>query len=343
MNITGLEYYAATVLIFACINAIAALGFNLQIGHAGIVNLAILVLISAGGYMTGIAAMPPPPHDGFTQYIGGFGWAFPWNVLFGAGCAGALSALLGLVALRRLRADYLALTLVAILEGLQVLVTSDRKLFNGTTGLINIPAPFIDQLDPATFQWVFGGICLVALVVTYWIIARVTSSPIGRAIKAAREDEEAVASLGRDPWAFKMVAFVIGGCAAGLAGGLTALYATGWSPAAWLPQESLLLLTVVIIGGRGRNLGAVVGSFVVYGLIVQASSLLPPSDLTGRLPELQTLVLGALLLIFLWFRPEGILPESKEKFPARRDQPPPVATAVGASEQTANAVGERVT
>ncbi len=284
--------------------------------------------------MTGIAALPPAPHNGFTHYIGGFGWAFPWDVLFGALCAGVLSAFLGIVALRRLRADYLALTLVAILEGLQVLVTSDRALFNGSSGLINIPAPWADQLDPAVFQWVFGAICLVALVITYWVIARVTSSPMGRAIKAVREDEEVVASLGRDPWAFKMVAFVIGGVAAGLAGGLTALYATGWSPAAWLPAESLLLLTVVIIGGRGRDLGAVVGSFVVFGLVVQAASLLPPSDLTGRLPELQTIVLGALLLAFLWFRPEGILPESKEKFPSRAEPVPlGVAGAAGPDDR----------
>jgi len=327
--LSGIEYYASTILIFTFINAIAALGFNLQIGYAGIVNLAILVLFAVGGYMTGIAGLQPPPNDGFTHYIGGFGWAFPWDLGFGVVCAGGVSVLLGFVALRRLRTDYLALSLVAILQGLQVVVVSDRLLFNGTTGLVNIPVPGIDQLTPDQFQWAFAAISLVALIATYLIIARVTSSPLGRAIKAVREDEEAAASLGRDPWMFKLVAFVIGGCAAGLAGGLTALYATGWSPAAWLTPESLLLLTAVIVGGRGRNIGAILGAFIVYGLVAQAANLIPPGDLTARLPEIQTILLGTLLLVFLWFRPEGVLPETKEKFPPRGRAPMTMGSNAG--------------
>lgn len=310
-----LEYYLATLGIFACLNAILALGFNLQFGYAGIINLGFFVLVAVGAYMTGIAAVGPPPHDSVTQYVGGFGWAFPWDVLFGTACAVAFSLLLGLVALRRLRHDYLALSLVAILEGLQVLTTNDLRLFNGVTGLTNIPGPWSDQLSPSDFQLVFLGIALGALGVTYFLISRLTGSPLGRALKAIREDEEVAASLGRNTWRLKMVAFLVGGAVAGLGGSLLAVYATGWSPSPWAPEESLALLAAVIIGGRGRNLGAVLGVVVVQGFIVQGSGFIPQIGSVTVLPQLQAIAIGLLLLAFLWFRPDGILPERKEKFP----------------------------
>lgn len=311
---SNLDIYLISIAIFICIQAIAALGFNLQFGHAGIVNLGFIALVAVGAYGTSIAAVGPAPNDGVTEYVGGFGWPFPWDVLFGTACGVLFSFVLGVVALRRLRHDYLALTLVAILQGLLILVDNNPRFLNGATGIANVPGPWADSLSIGDYQLVFLGISLVALIGTYLFINRLTSAPLGRAWRAVREDDEVVASLARNPWRLKMVAFLVGGAAAGLSGSLLALYATGWSTTAWQPDEALALLAAVIIGGRGRNLGAVIGSFIVIGLIVQGTSFIPQIGSVALLPQLQSMALGLVLLAFLWFRPEGILPERKERF-----------------------------
>lgn len=321
--------YVITILILVCLNAIAALGFNLQFAEAGIVNLAYIMLVAVGAYMTGIAAVgPPPPGDVTTHYIGGFQWAFPWDLLFGVACAVVFALLLGLVALRRLRHDYLALALISILQGMQILVGTNTRLFNGITGITGVPAPGGD-LPLLQSQLVFLGVSVVCLVLTYTLLSRITHSPLGRALKAIREDEEAAASLGKYTVVFKLTAFAVGGGIAGLSGGLFAMYAGGWSSTAWLPQEGLILLAAVIIGGRGRNLGVVVGTVVTVGVIQQASGFLPlpPGISITILPQLQVMLLGALIIVFLWLRPEGILPEQKEKFEKITFEPVPAASA----------------
>lgn len=317
-----LEFYLLTIATFICVNGIAALGFNLQIGHAGIINLGILLSVAVGAYMTTIAAVPPAAGGGYTQYIGGFQWGFPWDVLFGVACAGALTWVLGLVVLPRLSHEYLALSLVAVLSGMQVFVNDFKPLFNGATGVFNVPGPWDQQLSLEAYQFVFLGVAVIALVISYVLVQRVSASPLGRAIRAVRDDEEAAASLGLTPWKIKMVPFVLGGSLAGLSGSLLALYTTGWSPGAWLTGETLPILAAVIIGGRGRNIGAVAGA-AFFAVIVQGSTFFPQIGSVGFLAPLQEGVMGMLVLLVLWFRPEGVLPEKKDRFAPASELPNP--------------------
>jgi ABC-type branched-subunit amino acid transport system permease subunit len=111
-----------------------------------------------------------------------------------------------------------------------------------------------------------------------------------------------------------MIAFVLGAGAAGLGGSLLVIYVGGWAPASWLPAESLVLLAAVLVGGRGRNAGAVLGATVVLGGIVEATRFLPVIGSVSLLPDLQIIAVAGLILAFLWWRPQGILPERKEKF-----------------------------
>jgi len=314
-----LTFYLVTVGIFICLNGIQVLGFNMQFGMAGILNFAFIVLVAVGAYATAIASVSPAPNDGFTYYIGGFGWQFPWNVLFGVGCTLVFALILGGLALRRLRHDYLALTLVALGQGLQILVLDDPRLFNGNDGILNVPAPWAD-LSLVDFQFAFLAMSFVLLVVVYLIMARVTASPWGRALKAIREDEEAAASLGRSVWGRKLVAFLIGAGAAGLSGSLLAIYVGGWNAGAWATGENLILLAAVIVGGRGRHLGALVGTILLFGGIVEGTRFLPavPGQME-LIPSLRGIAIGLLVLGFLWWRPEGILSERKERFSPERD------------------------
>lgn len=310
-----IEFYVVTLGIFACFNAIAALGFNLQFGVAGIINLAYILLVAVGAYGTAIASVGPPPPHSFETYVGGWSLPFPINLLFGVVCALAMGALLGVTALRRLRHDYLALTLVALAQGMQIFAGSDIRFLDGVTGITNVPGPWQDSLTQEQFGFVFLAICAVALVLVYLLMAKLTNSPFGRALRAVRDDEVGVAALGKSTWQLRFVAFLIGAGLAGLAGGLTVLYTGGWNPYAWLPTESAILLAAIIVGGRGRNAGAALGALVIMVGAAQASTFLPQIGSAQLLPALQIAAVGVIVLVFLWWRPQGILPERKEKFP----------------------------
>lgn len=325
---SAIEFYAITLGVFACFNAIQALGFNLQFGVAGIINLAYILLVAVGAYATAIASVGPPGPHSFETYVGGFEWPFPLNLLFGVACALAVGALLGYTALRRLRHDYLALTLVALAQGMQIFAGSNIGFLDGVTGITNVPGPWADQLTQAQFGWLFLAISAVTLGGVYIFVSRLTNSPFGRALRAVRDDETGTAALGKSTWRLRFAAFIIGAGLAGLAGGLTVLYTGGWNPYAWLPTESAILLAAIIVGGRGRNAGAVLGAAVIMVGAAQASTFLPVIGPAQLLPALQIAAVGVIVLAFLWWRPEGLLPERRERFPKRSELKPVQEDAV---------------
>ncbi len=311
-----IAYYAMAVLIYSALGATAALGFNLQFGYAGVFNMAFISLVAVGAYATAIASLPPGSSDPLMHYIGGFNWAFPWNLLFGVVCTLLFAAILGSFAFKRLREDYLAVSMVVIGAGLSVLVNDDVRLFNGVSGLSGVTSPWQDQLDPGLYQLAFLGLSVLALGVCLVLYNRLTGAPFGRALRALREDQDAIASLARNPWRLKMIAFLLGAFAAGLSGSLQVMYFGGWNTAAWLPTETLILVAAIIVGGRGRHMGAVVGSFLVLGVLAQATKFIPQVGDASVIASLQAVGIGVLLLVFLWFRPQGLLPERRDLYRA---------------------------
>ena len=312
----ALEYYVLTIAIYSALNGIAALGLNMQFGVAGILNLAYIVLVAVGAYATGIAALGPAPAGGIVTYLGGFQWPFPIDLLFGIAVTVVFASALSLLVFSRITQWYLALTLSAIGYALLVLAANDPAIVNGESGLIGIPGPFQDQLDPSAYQYAFLGIAALALLLVYVTFTRVENSPLGRALKAVREDEVAAKSLGKSATRLKGVAFLLGATAAGLSGGLQALYFGGWNTDSWLSGETFILLAAVIIGGRGWSRGAFLGSVIVMSVIAEGSRFLP--EIGGRtdlVPALQSLLVSCLLLGVLWLRPFGLWPERKESFP----------------------------
>jgi ABC-type branched-subunit amino acid transport system permease subunit len=306
------EFLAITVGTTTCLYAIQGIGFNLQFGYAGIVNLAYGVLVAVGAYGTAIAAVHPAPKGLYTHYIGGFGWPFPADIAFGVACSVAFGALLGGLAFRRLRADYLAISMVVIGSGLWVLVNNDTDLVNGQSGIGAIPSPWsqftiVGQLE-------FLALSAALLVVIYALFSRLTGAPLGRAFRAVREDEIAAAALAKNPWRLKLTAFLLGSFAAGVSGSMLALYIGSWNTSAWLPSESLILLAAIIVGGRGRHAGAVVGVVVVIGVISQVTPFLPIPLPANELASIQIVAIGLLVVGFLWWRPQGILPEQADRF-----------------------------
>lgn len=314
-------FYVATLLIYAAIFAMQALGFNLQFGYAGIINLAYIVSVAVGAYMTAIAGIVPAPHEaGVAAYVGGFNWAFPWDMLFGLAMAVAFSAILAVLVFYRLHGDYLAVTMIILGSGLLVLVNNYPPLFNGADGLFGVNGPWQSLLPVSSggYQIAFLAFSVFLLLVCWGFAARMTHGPVGRTLKAVREDEVAAASLGANPVRYKMWAFVVGGAIGGLSGSLLVLYDGSWNTGAWALQETLVLLAAVIVGGRGRHLGAMLGSVLVITGVTQGTKYLPSFGNANLLASLQTVLVGAIILGFLWLRPQGLLPEKLETFRSLR-------------------------
>jgi branched-chain amino acid transport system permease protein len=320
--LSAIEFYALTLGVFACVSAIEALAFNIQFGFVGIVNIAFIVLVAAGAYGTAIAELPPARLSGQgVSYLGGFGWSFWPSLLFGTVVSAIFGCVLGLIMFSRLRHDYLALALVAFGQGVLVLITDEPSLFNGTTGLTGIPGPTGVLVITADSQIVFMVVSAIALVIVFALLHRVTASPFGRALRALREEESAAVGVGKNALALKLKAFVLGSAVAGLAGGLLATYVGGWSPQAWQLNESFIVLAAVIVGGRARHSAAVLGAVVVMVGITQASQYIPNVLPAGVVPDLGAILVGVLIIGFLAWRPEGLLPERKEYFKPSRAVP----------------------
>lgn len=309
----ALQFLVVSLGTFAAINGILVLGLNLQFGTTGILNLSYFTTVAVGAYATGIAELPPAPAAGLVQYVGGFSWPFPLAILFGVVVACGFTFVLGGLAFLRLREDYLGLTLFSVQAGVLLIVTDYSPFLDGPRGLYGLSGPFQDQLSPSGFELMYLGLSGVFLLMTYVIVRNLDVAPLGRLFRAIREDEVAAAAVGKHPWRAKTIAFLFGGAAAGLGGALVAAYAGGWDPGAWQTPETLVMLSAVVVGGRGRPLGALLGSVLLIEGINEAGLFIP--TLWGRpdlLPALQGIATAIALFTFLWWRPQGLLPERPE-------------------------------
>src|SRR5437016_7261978 len=142
-------YYAANLLIFAGVDIIACLALNLQFGVSGVVNFSFIIFQAAGAYAAAILSMPPDtaPDYSFQMYVGGYQLPFPIPWIGGALAGGLLALPVGLVVLRKLRADYQAISLLVLSVIANSVITNIRPFLNGAAGIAQVPGPFADQVD----------------------------------------------------------------------------------------------------------------------------------------------------------------------------------------------------
>ena len=313
-------YYATNLLVYAGVDIIACLALNLQFGVSGITNFALIVFQAAGAYAAAVLSMPPSssPDYSFQLYVGGYNLPFPIPWLGGALAGAALAIPVGLVVLRKLRSDYQAIALLVTSIIANTVITNARTFLNGAAGLALIPQPLDTQIDPRsdTYSYFFVGLTAVAVAVVWIIAARIVDSPYGRTLRAMGDHELAATALGKNPVQLKMTVFIVGGAIAGLSGAILAGYITAWAPSEWLYPETIILFAAVIVGGRGNNLGAILGALLVPVGFEEVTRLLirlnvgPPN----LIPALEWVLIGLFILGFLWFRPEGVRPEPRRVF-----------------------------
>ena len=314
------SYYLINLLIYAAVDAIACLGLSQQFGVAGVTNFGFIIFQAAGGYAAAILALPADSaNGGFQSYIGGLNLPFPLPWIGAAVAGGAVALPFTFLVGRRLRGDFAAVGLLVTAVLLNLLVDQLPAAAERGRGAVADPGAAAGEFDAQSsgYQWVFAAGAIVVCARSTWFVRRITESPYGRSLRAMRDNDAVADSLGKNLLSLRTAMLVTGGAIAGLSGGILVSYITTWSPAAWGYAETVVLFAAVIIGGAGNHVGAVLGAILVPVGFEEVTRYIPTSNNLppNLIPSLEWVAIGLLIVIFLWVRPQGILPERKRVLP----------------------------
>jgi branched-chain amino acid transport system permease protein len=308
-------FYLTTILVYGAVDSLACLGLNMQFGVAGISNFGFIIFQAAGAYTAAVLSMPASAtsNGGFQQYVLGWNltWPLPW---IGATIVGGLLALpfVFLVG-KRLRGDFAAVGLLVSAVLLNLLVKNYIPFLNGDAGISIVPAPLQSIFNPQGlgYQLAYGAVAVVLTVLVYFFLRRITESPFGRSLRAMRDNDIVADSLGKNLRGQRTSILVLGGMIAGLSGAILVGFISLWAPGAWGYAETIVLFAAIIIGGAGNHKGAVLGAILVPLGFEEITRFLPPFGSPSLVPALEWVAIGLLIILFLWFRPNGILPEKR--------------------------------
>jgi len=281
--------YVAHYLVMVGIYTILAVSLNLLVGYAGIFSLAHAAVYGIGAYASALVALK-------------LGLGF-WGGLVVAAVAGACAAALVGIPSLRVAGDYY----IVASFGLQVVILTVfmnwTDLTNGHAGLAGIPRPRVFGLvidNP--FKYVALALALAAL--TYAICHRLTNSAFGRTLRAVREDEIAAQATGKNVVLVKIVITTISSALGALGGSLYAHYITYINPSSFTLEESIFIASLAILGGTERLAGPMVGAFILLAVPEALKFLAIPDTVAAPMRQI---IYGALLILFMFVRPEGIL------------------------------------
>jgi len=330
MTITSMAFYLTIILVYGAVDAMACLALNMEFGIAGISNFGFIIFQAAGAYAAAVLSMPQAAssNGGFQHYILGWhlAWPLPW---IGATIIGGLLAIpfVFLVG-KRLRGDFAAIGLLVSAVLLNVLVKNYVPFLNGSAGISIVPAPLQSHFDVQgyPYQFAYGGVSILLAVLVYFLLRRITESPYGRSLRAMRDNDIVADSLGKDLRKQRLSILVLGGAIAGLSGAVLVGFINLWAPAAWGYAETIVLFAAIIIGGAGNHKGAILGALLVPLGFEEITRFLPPFHSPSLMPALEWVAIGLLIIGFLWFRPNGVLPE-KRRFLTGADKSAPESVA----------------
>lgn len=285
-----LNAYWTDVINNVGLYAILALSLNIILGHAGLFHMGHAAFYAIGAYTTAILN---------TSYGIPVLWLMPL-----AGLAAGLFALIVARPIIHLRGDYLLIVTIGIVEIVRIaLINNVFGITGGANGIFGISRPLIFGLriaKPMQFFYLIWG--FVAL--TIFLLSRLEHSRFGRALMFIKEDEVAAGGSGINVSHYKLIAFVIGAFWAGMCGTIYAAKMTIIAPESFSFAESVVLFSIVILGGSGSIPGVILGAFLLIGL---------PEVFRG-LAEYRMLVFGAAMILMMIFRNQGLLPPRPKNY-----------------------------
>jgi neutral amino acid transport system permease protein len=306
----------------AAVYALAAIGLNVHYGYTGLLNFGQVGYMLIGAYGLGVT-------------VATFGGSMWLGILVGLLASVVLSLLLGLPTLR-LRADYFAITTIAVAEVLRLVVRSSpaTDLTGGPFGLQSIANTFY-ELNPfsrgryGVWEVTFPETTVWVLVVTWTLVALSTlvvlllmRSPWGRVLRSIREDEDAARSLGKNVFSYKMQSLILGGGFGALAGIMFAIAGSTVNADTYLPQVTFFAYAVLILGGAASRFGPIVGSLFFWFLFASVDGIMRQAANQDALPGFLSganavgatslVLVGLGLMLLLIFRPQGMFGNRRE-------------------------------
>jgi branched-chain amino acid transport system permease protein len=285
--------YLIAIGIMTSIYGMLTLGLNLHYGYTGMINFGHVAFFAVGAYSSALISLS--------------GYPIPLGMVIGAALAALMAYPLGILCLR-LRADYLAIVTLSFSEIVRVVIISEEWLTNGTRGIAGIPRPF-SSLGVGKADLAYLALVAAVLLICVLVIRRLAGSPFGRLIRAVRDDEDAVRSVGKDPAVLKVKVLMLGGGLGGLAGAFYAHYVTFISPDQFLPIITFYVWIAMIMGGAGTLSGAIAGSAILL-LFLEGSRFLRdivPIVTEVQMASLRLAVIGLALVLFMLYRPQGLI------------------------------------
>jgi len=315
----------AGVLFTCAVYVLIAIGLNVVIGLAGLLDLGYIGFFAVGAYSVALFGSQQSPVVHALQNRFGLSeeWAVAWAVCIPIALAAAMisGVILGWPTLR-LRGDYLAIVTLGFGEIIRIVVRNSTWS-GGPPGVAGIPGP---QGAPSAENHIFGLIdakpwywlALSVVLVMVFLVRRLENSRVGRAWLAVREDEDAAAVMGVYPFKFKLWAFAIGAALGGLSGFLFASRQGFIEPNQFNAQLSILFVAMVVVGGSGNMAGVALGAFLL--------AYLP--ERFRDFAEYRFLVFGLALVLVMLLRPQGLIP-SRRRARELKDRQEEVPAGVG--------------
>jgi len=302
-----LNAYWVDVLNNVGIYALLGLSLNIIVGHAGLFNLGHAAFFAVGAYTAAILNTS-------------FGIPMLW-LLPVSGITAAIFAVVIMRPVIHLRGDYLCIVTIGLGEIVRIALVNDiLGITGGANGIFGIARPVLfghTIRTPLSFYYLIWAFVLL----TAFLFHRLENSRFGRALNYLREDETAAEGSGIDTGAYKLAAFGIGAFWAGMAGDIYAAKMTIIAPESFSFWESVLLFTLIILGGAGSIPGVILGAFLIAGL----------PEVFREFARARMLIFGAAMVAMMIFRPGGILPAQSRTYKLsdadgyRSGSPPPAA------------------
>ncbi len=284
--------FFAQVIALVALFVLLGLGLNITLGLAGLLDLGFVAFYAVGAYTVALLTS--------TAEYGLAGWSFWQAVPFGVLFAMLVALFLGLPILR-IRGDYLAIATLGFGEIIRILAGSDllKPILGGPRGILNIPKP----IDVPPTDWLAGPvqiyyIALICAAIVAFVAWRLRGSRLGRSWMALREDEDVAEGMGVNLVQTKLLAYMLGGAFAGLAGAISVGLVGSIFASSIQLQLSINVAAIVIVGGMGSIPGVVLGALVLIGL----------PELFREFSDYRLLFYGVALMSIMIMRPEGLLP-----------------------------------
>jgi ABC-type branched-subunit amino acid transport system permease subunit/ABC-type branched-subunit amino acid transport system ATPase component len=274
----GLSAYWLHISVIVFIYVALAVGLAIVVGQAGLLDLGYIAFYAAGAYSYALIHLQWP------------GTPFVISIIAGGAAASALAVLIGWPTIRT-RGDYLALVTLGFGEAIRLVIRNSSSVTGGPQGLMGLPGASVGSLSLAgTWPSYYLGLTLAA--VTVLLFLRIRESRVGLALASIRDDEDAAASVGVRSVRWKLYAFAAGAFAAGIGGAFFASWQRFVSPESFVLNESILVLSMVVVGGMGR----------LWPTTLSAALFVVLPELLRGFEEARLLALGIVILAVVWLQ-----------------------------------------